>query len=181
MKRQRDILSGLSFLDGLTGLANRRRFDMFLDQEWRRGLRSHSPISLILMDIDYFKDFNDASGHLAGDDCLRRIAQALETGIHRSGDLIARYGGEEFVCVLPDTGQAGAVAVAEGIQDLIKSLALPHPRSSISKLVTLSLGVATDIAELSTNPENLIRYADQAMYQAKAKGRNQIVAWHVEY
>jgi diguanylate cyclase (GGDEF)-like protein len=177
LKRQRDILSGLSFLDGLTGLANRRRFDQFLDQEWRRGLRSRSPLSLILMDIDFFKAFNDAAGHLAGDDCLRRIAHALEISIHRRGDLIARYGGEEFVCVLPDTDAAGAHRVAVSIQVLIASLALPHPRSAIAPIVTLSLGVATRVATLTDEYSALIHDADQAMYRAKEAGRNRIVAW----
>jgi diguanylate cyclase (GGDEF)-like protein len=177
LKQQRDILRDLSFLDGLTGLANRRRFDEFLDQEWRRGLRSRSPLSLILMDIDFFKAYNDAAGHLAGDDCLRRIAQFLASSAQRRGDLIARYGGEEFVCVLPDTDAAGARAMSENIQSLIAELALPHPRSTISPVVTLSLGVATRFASLGKDSDTLIRAADQAMYKAKELGRNRIVVW----
>jgi diguanylate cyclase (GGDEF)-like protein len=175
LKRQRDFLRGLSFRDGLTGLANRRQLDQFLDQEWRRSLRSHAPLSLILMDIDYFKDFNDALGHLAGDDCLRKIAQTLETSIHRAGDLIARYGGEEFVCVLPETALRGAVSVAEKIQSLLADLALPHPRSSVSPYITLSLGVASDGAQNTESATTLLHAADQALYCAKAKGRNRIV------
>jgi diguanylate cyclase (GGDEF)-like protein len=178
LKRQRDILRGLSFLDGLTGVANRRRLDQFLDQEWRRSIRGQTPISLILMDIDYFKCFNDALGHLAGDDCLRRIAQALETSVHRAGDLIARYGGEEFVCVLPETDEAGALAVANHIQALIATLALPHPCSGITATVTLSLGVATRTAVLGEDPELLLQAADKAMYKAKAAGRNRIETWN---
>ena len=175
LKRQRDMLRSLSFRDGLTGLANRRQLDQFLDQEWRRSQRSQSPLSLILMDIDYFKHFNDALGHLAGDDCLRRIAQTLETSIHRAGDLIARYGGEEFVCVLPETSTSGALAVAEKIQALMAELALSHPASTISPCVTLSLGVATRTASQSESVEDLLRAADQALYRAKAIGRNRIV------
>jgi diguanylate cyclase (GGDEF)-like protein len=179
LKRQRDILRSLSFRDGLTGLANRRQLDQFLDQEWRRSQRGQTPISLILMDIDYFKSFNDALGHLAGDDCLRRIAQTLETSIHRAGDLIARYGGEEFVCVLPETGQSGAFAVAEKVQQLLAQLALPHPASSVAPAVTLSLGVATRIAGNGEKAEELLHDADQALYRAKAEGRNRIVAQEI--
>jgi len=177
LKQQRDTLRGLSFLDGLTGLANRRRLDQFLDQEWRRSQRSQTPLSLILMDIDFFKDFNDAAGHLAGDDCLRKIAQTLEAGIRRGGDLIARYGGEEFVCVLPDTDQAGARSVAETIQNLMATLALPHPRSTASPFITLSLGIATCVVCAGKSIESLMKAADQAMYQAKAAGRNRIVVF----
>jgi len=177
LKQQRDLLSGLSFLDGLTGLSNRRRFDQFLDLEWRRGLRSRSPLSLILMDIDYFKAFNDSEGHLAGDDCLRRIAEVLEVGAHRAGDLVARYGGEEFVCVLPDTDESGARAVAEQIQSLIVDLALPHRSSSVAPIVTLSLGVATRRPAFGETPDFLIKAADRAMYKAKELGRNRTVIW----
>jgi diguanylate cyclase (GGDEF)-like protein len=180
LKMQRDLLRDLSFLDGLTGLANRRRFDQFLDQEWRRSLRSRSPLSLILMDIDYFKAYNDAAGHLAGDDCLRRIAQTLAASAQRRGDLIARYGGEEFVCVLPDTDAAGALAISEQIQSLIADLALPHPRSEIAPLVTLSLGTTTQHAVLGKDFTSLIQAADLAMYRAKEQGRNQIVVWTEE-
>jgi len=164
-------------LDGLTGLSNRRRFDQFLDLEWRRGLRSRSPLSLILMDIDYFKAFNDSEGHLAGDDCLRRIAEVLEVGAHRAGDLVARYGGEEFVCVLPDTDESGARAVAEQIQSLIVDLALPHRSSSVAPIVTLSLGVATRRPAFGETPDFLIKAADRAMYKAKELGRNRTVIW----
>jgi diguanylate cyclase (GGDEF)-like protein len=181
LKQQRDILRRLSFMDGLTGLANRRRFDEVLDQEWRRSRRSLSPLSLILMDIDHFKAFNDAAGHPAGDDCLRRIAQALEASAHRSGDLVARYGGEEFVCVLPDTDRAGALAVAKRIQESISALALPHPRSVLSPIVTLSLGVATKAAGPGEDADGLTQAADRALYQAKETGRNRAVVWNAAF
>jgi diguanylate cyclase (GGDEF)-like protein len=130
------------------------------------------------MDIDCFKDFNDTAGHLAGDDCLRKIAHTLQTSVHRAGDLIARYGGEEFVCVLPETDAAGAYAVAEKIQSLIAALALPHPRSSAGPFITLSLGVATHIVSPGESPESLLKAADLAMYRAKDAGRNRVVTWN---
>ena len=175
LKRQRDILGGLSFLDGLTGLANRRRFDQFLDMEWRRGIRSGAPLSLIMMDIDFFKHFNDAAGHLAGDDCLRKVAQALAGAVQRPGDLVARYGGEEFGCVLSETATASARIVAERLQAAVAELALPHPRSTVSPWVTLSMGVATVIPTFGAESRALIQAADLAMYAAKAAGRNRVL------
>jgi diguanylate cyclase (GGDEF)-like protein len=180
LKRQRDLLRGFSFLDGLTGLSNRRRFDQFLDQEWRRGQRSRSPLSLILMDVDYFKAFNDALGHLDGDDCLRQIAMSLEGCIHRAGDLIARHGGDEFACVLADTDAVGAAGVAENIQASIAALALSHPNSPAASLVTLSLGVVTRIAEYGEEPDSLIQGAERALSTAKESGRNRIAVWNAE-
>lgn len=180
LKRQRDMLRGFSFLDGLTGLSNRRRFEQFLDQEWRRGQRSRSPLSLILMDVDYFKAFNDALGHLDGDDCLRQIAMSLEGCIHRAGDLIARHEGDDFACVLADTDAVGAAGVAENIQASIAALALAHPKSPASPLVTLSLGVATRIAEYGEEPDALIHGAERALAAAKESGRNRIAVWNTD-
>jgi len=178
LKRQRDMLRGFSFLDGLTGLSNRRRFDQFLDQEWRRGQRSRSPLSLILMDVDYFKALNDSLGHLECDDCLRQIAMSLEGCIHRAGDLIARYGGDEFACVLADTDAVGAAGVAENIQASIAALALAHPKSAASSLVTLSLGVVTRVAEYGEEPDALIHGAERALSVAQESGRNRIAVWN---
>lgn len=175
LKRQRDILAGFSFLDGLTGIANRRRFDQVLDMEWRRGIRSGAFLSLIMMDIDHFKRFNDAAGHLAGDDCLRKIAQCLAGVVQRPGDQIARYGGEEFACILSETDAAGANLVAERIQSALADLALPHPSSALSPFVTLSLGVATTVPRFDQGTESLIKLADQGLYQAKEAGRNRII------
>lgn len=174
LKQQRDILAGLSFLDGLTGIANRRKFDQVLEMEWRRGVRSELPLSLILMDIDLFKLFNDAEGHLAGDDCLRKVAQALAGVIQRPGDLAARYGGEEFGCILAETDATGARLVAERIQAGIRELGLRHPNSSVSPMVTLSLGIATCVPSLAFAADGLIETADKAMYAAKHAGRNQV-------
>ena len=175
LKRQRDILAGFSFLDGLTGIVNRRRFDQVLDMEWRRGIRSGAFLSLIMMDIDHFKRFNDAAGHLAGDDCLRKIAQCLAGVVQRPGDQIARYGGEEFACILSETDTAGAKMVAERIQSALADLALPHPSSTLSPFVTLSMGVATTVPRFDQGTESLIQLADQGLYQAKEAGRNRIV------
>lgn len=175
LKRQRDILTGLSFMDGLTGIANRRRFDLVLDTEWRRCTRNCAPLSLLMMDIDFFKPFNDAEGHLAGDDCLRKVATALTGVVLRPGDLLARYGGEEFVCVLSETDGAGARMVAERSQAVLAELALPHPRSAVAPVVTLSLGIATAFPSAKTEPASLIQAADAALYAAKSAGRNRVV------
>jgi diguanylate cyclase (GGDEF)-like protein len=175
LKNQRDVLRSLSYQDGLTGIANRRRFDQFLDVEWRRGIRSKMSLSLVLMDIDYFKHFNDAEGHLAGDDCLKQIAQAVAGVMQRPGDLAARYGGEEFACILSETDLVGAQKVATRIQEAVASQALPHPRSSVSALVTLSMGVATVIPSMERTAESLIHEADEALYKAKRTGRNRIL------
>jgi diguanylate cyclase (GGDEF)-like protein len=180
LRRQKNLLRGFSFLDGLTGLSNRRRFDQFLDQEWRRGQRSRSPLSLILIDVDYFKAFNDALGHLGGDDCLRQVAMSLEGSIHRAGDLIGRFGGDEFACVLADTDAVGAAGVAENIQASIAALALAHPNSPASSLVTLSLGVVTRIAEYGEEPDALIQGAERALAAAQESGRNRIAVWNAE-
>ena len=153
LKRQGDILRDFSFMDGLTGVANRRRFDQFLDREWRRGIRSGLPLSVIMMDIDYFKAYNDAAGHLAGDNCLRKLAQGLAGIVQRPGDLVARYGGEEFIYVLSETKTSGAHKVAGRIQAMVADLALAHPRSPLSPLVTLSMGLATVVPAAEEEPE----------------------------
>jgi diguanylate cyclase (GGDEF)-like protein/PAS domain S-box-containing protein len=174
LKRYWDMLEGLSNTDGLTELANRRRFDESLDREWRRALRDRSPLSLILMDIDFFKEFNDNYGHLAGDDCLRRVAGIVHDIVRRPGDLAARYGGEEFACILADTGQRGAAALANRVRDGVKAANMPHFFSSIADHVTLSFGVATMTPEAGQSPSELIRLADNLLYAAKRNGRDQI-------
>ena len=178
LKRQRDVLRGFSYLDGLTGLSNRSRFDQILDQEWRRGQRSRSPLSLILMDIDHFKAFNEASGRRAGDDYLRQIALGLEVSIHRAGDLVARYGGEKFVAVLADTDAEGAMGVAEKIQESIAALGLAHPASDIAPVITVSQGVVTRIAAFGEEPDSFVEDAKKALFKAKESGRNRIVVWN---
>jgi diguanylate cyclase (GGDEF)-like protein/PAS domain S-box-containing protein len=165
--------------DGLTGLANRRAFDEALDREWRRTLGHRSELSLLLIDVDHFKAFNDANGHQVGDDCLRTLAATMAALFRRGGDLAARYGGEEFAIILPQTGQAEAVAMGEQLCRAIEALHLPHPASPVSSSVTVSVGVATAMATTGGTidmPGGLLLAADQALYQAKAGGRNRVAA-----
>ena len=165
-------LKRLASLDGLTGIANRRRFDEYIEAEWRRMTREKMPLSLILCDIDYFKKYNDTYGHQAGDSCLRKVANALSFCIKRSVDLVARYGGEEFAVILPNTTTAGASQVAEEIREFVNALKIPHAQSAVSEHVTLSLGVASMEPTLDTSPSMLIATADAALYRAKGAGRN---------
>jgi diguanylate cyclase (GGDEF)-like protein len=174
LKRQRDILENLSNLDGLTGIPNRRRFDEFFEQEWQLARRGCFPLSLIMIDIDYFKLFNDNYGHLAGDDCLKQVAQALAKTIERKTDLLARYGGEEFICILPLTDGKGAVVVANKLRESVLSLDIRHAYSATADHITISQGVATQVPSKHTKPIMLIEAADKALYQAKACGRNQV-------
>lgn len=169
-------LQRLATLDGLTGVANRRRFDQYLDDEWWRMIREESPLSLILCDIDFFKKYNDTYGHQAGDSCLRRVADALRFCAKRTVDLVARYGGEEFAIVLPNTTTIGASLVAEELCSLVHSLKITHSASTVSEYVTLSLGVASMYPHPDISPTKLISEADIALYQAKSSGRNRYVA-----
>jgi diguanylate cyclase (GGDEF)-like protein len=165
-------LEKLSSLDGLTQIPNRHRFDTYLQQEWKRAIRSRENISLILCDVDHFKWYNDTYGHQAGDICLQQVARAISNTVQRPADLAARYGGEEFVVVLPNTPIDGALHLAEMIRSRVKELGITHEKSS-HQTVTLSLGVATIIPNPSISSEVLIQNADQALYQAKAQGRDQ--------
>lgn len=167
-------LQRLAAQDGLTGVANRRYFDEFFDLEWRRDIRDGTPISLILIDIDFFKAYNDTCGHQMGDECLKRVANELSSVLNRSGDFVARYGGEEFVVVLPNVNSQGAYAVAERLRSAIEALGIQHSQSKVSKHVTLSLGVATTVPKRDSDPATLIAAADQALYQAKQEGRNRV-------
>lgn len=162
-------------LDGLTQVANRRHFQEYLQQEWLQIGRQAAPISLILADVDYFKQYNDTYGHQAGDDCLRQVANAMKRAVKRSTDLVARYGGEEFAVILPYTDISGAIQVAEKIQQQIQTLGIVHEASSVNSYLTLSLGVASTLAEDDQTSEMLIAAADQALYQAKTSGRNRLV------
>lgn len=161
-----------STLDGLTGIANRRRFDDFMEVEWKRAQRNDLPLSLIMIDIDVFKAFNDNYGHLAGDECLKKVAKTLQKGLKRPGDLAARYGGEEFAVVLPETNTGGAASLAEELRRRVEKLKIPHAYSPVMDVVTVSLGVATVIPKKDLLPETLIELADKALYRAKEKGRN---------
>ncbi|MFH1034901.1 MAG: diguanylate cyclase [Pseudomonadota bacterium] len=174
LQNAQDELQRLSFVDGLTGVANRRFFDQQMAQEWRRAVREQSSLALIMVDIDQFKLFNDTYGHLAGDDCLRRVAQALAQGLRRPGDFLARYGGEEFVAVLPGTGQEGAWALAELMRRQVEELAIAHASSTVAPWVTVSLGVATRLPVNHDDPQEVLASADAALYQAKQAGRNRV-------
>ena len=166
-------LEMLSYQDDLTGIANRRRFDLAIEQSWREARRQQSPVSLAIIDIDYFKHYNDSLGHLAGDACLRKVATALSQTIRRSSDLLARYGGEEFVILLPQTGNPGAKALLTQCQEKIKEENIRHPDSSVDARITFSCGIATMIPE-TDDPTTLIRMADKQLYRAKLSGRNKI-------
>ncbi|MCX5824788.1 MAG: diguanylate cyclase [Deltaproteobacteria bacterium] len=173
-KRVEALLQDLSRRDGLTGLANRRHFDECLDREWKRGLREKDPLSIILCDIDFFKNFNDTYGHQKGDDCLRAVAHVLEQDLCRPLDVAARYGGEEFVVLLPGTPLPGALAVAESIRSGIEALAIPHASSSAAPVVTISLGVASVVPAPDGAAAEILSAADQALYRAKGEGRNRV-------
>ena len=172
-------LSHMARVDGLTQIPNRRAFDETLAQEWGRLAREESPLSLILCDIDCFKQYNDHYGHQAGDDCLRRVAQALAGCAQRTADLVARYGGEEFVLLLPQTPLEGALLVAENVRRTVEKLALQHSCSRVKPIVTLSLGVASVIPAQHMEADGLIEVADQALYQAKKTGRNKVASGHI--
>lgn len=169
-------LEALSITDGLTGLANRRHFDEILWQEYNRHARSESSLSLILLDIDYFKPFNDTYGHVKGDDCLRAIAGVIAGCTNRTMDLAARYGGEEFACVLPETDAEGAFAMAENICQSIQALAIPHTGSKVADVVTASIGVTTVRFIAQQSVEDILSQVDALLYQAKSSGRNRVVS-----
>lgn len=168
----------LASVDGLTGLANRRAFDQTLALEWRRARRNHTPLSLVMIDIDYFKPFNDRYGHQAGDDCLRDVAVSLGQAAERPGELVARYGGEEFAVILPFCAAEAGLALAEKMRQRVAGLALPHEKSPIAGHVTISAGVATLDGDMPTealpDEASLIQAADRALYTAKAGGRDRV-------
>jgi two-component system chemotaxis family response regulator WspR len=165
-------LQKLSSLDGLTGIANRRRFDEFINNECLRSARENTILSLILIDIDFFKPYNDNYGHLAGDGCLRQVASALNEVVHRPADLVARYGGEEFAVVLPHTDIGGAVKLAEVLCQKIRSMKIPHAHSNVADHITISMGITSRVACEGTSPTDLIALADEALYKAKEAGRD---------
>ncbi|HEV2678805.1 MAG TPA: diguanylate cyclase [Aliidongia sp.] len=177
LKRYQDMLERLLVLDGLTGIANRRRFDEALEHEWLRSRRQGTTMSLIIIDVDCFKLYNDNYGHAAGDECLKRVANVLAEGVHRPSDLVARYGGEEFVVIMPETDAAGAIVIAETLRRSVLAMAQPHAFSTAGTVVSVSIGGATIIpAHHTQGAEELVKLADTRLYEAKNAGRNR-VAW----
>lgn len=180
LKRKTDLLEQYALLDGLTGIPNRRHFDTQYENEVKRSLRARHPLSVIMMDIDHFKAFNDHYGHGAGDECLQKVAEAMRGVLHRPGDLVCRYGGEEFAALLPGTDWNGAQETAHRLREAVETAAIPHAHSSAGPVVTLSLGTATQdpVKEQEQDPDAartaLLQRADQALYAAKRAGRNRV-------
>jgi diguanylate cyclase (GGDEF)-like protein len=179
LKEAYENLWQLSSIDSLTGIANRRRFDEAIDWEWWRSVRNGTPLSLIMIDVDFFKDYNDTYGHQNGDSCLKQVADTLKSETKRAGDLVTRYGGEEFAVILPVTPIEGAAIVAEAMRGSVEALNIEHSQSQVSRCVTISLGVATAIPSRNSSLVALIAAADRALYQAKREGRNQVRNTHV--
>jgi diguanylate cyclase (GGDEF)-like protein len=171
LKAHSDLLRQMVFLDGLTGVANRRCFDQKLSAEWRRAARHARPLAILMLDVDHFKRYNDRYGHQAGDDCLRQVASAIKGCLLRPGDLVSRYGGEEFACTLPETDFAGALKVARTIEQRIRGLQIAHADSDACDVVTVSIGVAVTTPEPDGEPTRLLGLADAQLYEAKRSGR----------
>ena len=172
-----ELLANLSLIDSLTGIPNRRCLEQTLDKEWRRAERNNLPLTFIMIDIDYFKQFNDTYGHQLGDNCLLEVARGLKTQLRRPGDFIARYGGEEFSIILPGTSADLITGLCEQLNKYLKSLRIPHEASKVADHVTISMGIASAIPKKAgpSSLEGLIKEADEALYNAKANGRNQFV------
>jgi diguanylate cyclase (GGDEF)-like protein len=178
LKGEKEVAELNAITDSLTGLMNRRFFDKILDSEFKRSKRSNLPLSMIMLDIDYFKNYNDSYGHLEGDRCLSKLGEALRKIVSRTADIVGRYGGEEFYVILPETDANGADTVAKKIKSAIDKLEIPHNSSKTAKIVTISIGVATIYTKDYKKAEDLIELADNAMYKAKEGGRNQIVNYN---
>jgi len=174
LEEQNIELQRLTMLDGLTRIANRRRFDLHLDSELKRAQRLQSPLALVMLDIDNFKKYNDTYGHQGGDECLKAVAACLEQTINRPSDLAARFGGEEFALILPDTPLDGAITIAEKVRQAVEELRIPHRTSQVSPWVTVSGGLAVLLPDETATPQLLISQADAALYESKNNGRNRI-------
>ena len=174
LKAQSDLLRQWVYVDGLTGVYNRRHFDERLATEWSRAMRSGTPLGLVMLDVDYFKRYNDHYGHQAGDDCLRQVAACLQAGVRRPGDLVARYGGEEFVCLLPETDLPGAMQVAETLRQGVLVAQIAHAESAAAPVVSVSLGVCSGVPQAGASAAALLREADAQLYRAKTDGRNRL-------
>jgi diguanylate cyclase (GGDEF)-like protein len=175
LKRKNDLLEKLALLDGLTEIANRHAFETLLRKEWRRCMRSQKEFSCLMIDIDYFKPYNDHYGHGAGDDCLRRIARAIKDALRRPGDFAARYGGEEFAVLLPETNREGAATTAGEIRTAVKRLGINHEYSEASATVTVSIGAACVVPQEGECPKAFIDLADRMLYKAKLTGRDRVM------
>ncbi len=180
LKSQSDLLRQWVYIDGLTGARNRRYFDGRLAEEWGRAQRNKTPLSVVLLDVDYFKRYNDHYGHQAGDECLRTIATTLKVNLTRPGDMVARYGGEEFVCLLPHTDLDGALHIAGLLCSKVFDQQLPHADSSAAPVVTVSLGACSLPAGGRATALELVKGADTQLYLAKANGRNQACGSHLD-
>ena len=176
LKLQGDLLRESALLDGLTGVGNRRKFDEDLLRNWRHTLREKEPLSLVMLDVDYFKRYNDHYGHQAGDICLKSVAKAVSETLRRPYDSVARYGGEEFACLLPSTDLRGAISIAQKMQASVRMLRIDHARSDIASVLTVSLGVASAFPKPSDDPYDLIEAADKQLYRAKNSGRARVSA-----
>lgn len=172
LKTQSDLLRKWVYIDGLTGVHNRRYFDERLEVEWARAVRGGTPLSVVLLDVDFFKRYNDRYGHPAGDECLRRVAATLQACIRRPADLVARYGGEEFVCLLPDTHLAGAMKIAADIGQQVYAQQIEHADSSVVPVITVSLGACSKHPDSTGSAAGLLRGADAQLYLAKTQGRH---------
>ncbi|MCM0649075.1 diguanylate cyclase [Clostridium swellfunianum] len=179
LRKLNEKLEHLSLCDGLTGLNNRRSFDEYLEKEWKRSYREGKPISLILIDIDYFKRYNDTYGHQYGDAALKKVASEIDNLLMRPGDFAARYGGEEFAVILPNTDESGAEYIAEILRTGIKSLKIPNKSSKVDNFITISLGVTTMIPRKHSNLNELIGKADKALYMAKQQGRDRYSVYNI--
>ncbi len=174
LKLKTDLLESHALLDGLTNIANRRRFDQALEDEWKRAQRGGLPLAVVMFDIDHFKPFNDHRGHRDGDVCLTRVAAALADSVDRPGDLVARYGGEEFVALLPQTDARGALAIAERCRANVEASRIEHGHSATAPWVTVSVGCASMVPAEQALPSTLVEQADLGLYRAKAAGRNRV-------
>lgn len=175
LEKANKILQQQANIDGLTHIANRRYLEETLEQEWLKAKREEQPLSIALMDIDYFKRFNDTYGHIEGDHCLQQVAETIANTLQRPADMVGRYGGEEFMIILPNTPLEGSITIIKQIQKAIKALQIKNARSSVSKYVSLSIGINTIIPSQNTILKDFIQQTDQALYEAKANGRDQYV------
>ncbi len=174
LKKLRDVIKENSMLDGLTKIPNKNRFNDILEAEWSRGRRYQESLSVLMLDLDFFKIYNDTYGHLEGDECLKVVAYTLKNLLKRGTDHVARWGGEEFACILPNTNQEGALKVAEELRQGVENLKIPHEASQVSPYVTISIGSATMIPDLKSEAKDIVEKADKALYKAKQGGRNRI-------